>query len=524
MLDPEFEQVLAAMGDPAFYLGAPTTLVVLETHISWVFLAGERAYKLKKPVVFAFLDYGTAQRRREMCELEVELNRRLAPDIYLGVRAIVRRGGALELGGPGPDAIEHVVEMRRFDEADTLAARVVTGRITAQQIAAVGGRLARFHAASTPSHRRARGVASVLHNADGNFEGLLESGTIEHRRVLAAQRFTDAFLAANAAALTARMAEGRVRDGHGDLRAEHVVIGDDVQIVDCAEFDAGLRKIDVGADLAFLVMDLARLARPDLGRVLVDAYRSAGGDPGTDQMIAFHAAIRAWVRAKVALLVGDDLELAPDRRAAAVGEALGLLALGEQLAWQARLPLTVIVCGPPASGKSDLARALSETSGLPVVGSDVTRKRLAGIAPTERAPRGAYGAQATALTYAEVGRRAVGHVGAQGGAIIDVAFGRSRDRATLLAELSNTVLPVVFECRAPASVLQARARAREREVDRISDAGPEIAARLRADFEPLEDDVTADRHFVLRTDRPEAQVLEDLVAMLDQQLARSRPA
>ena len=196
------------MSDPGFYPGVTGAVDVHETHISWVFVAGERAYKLKKPVVFPFLDYGTRERRREMCERELELNRRLAPEVYLGVRGIVRGDSGFALGAPGAEAIEHVVEMRRFDEADTLQSRVVAHRVAPDQLAAVGRCLARFHAAGTPSRAAARGVASVLRNADGNFEGLLENGTIAPGRVLAAQRFTDAFLAG-----TRRDARRRVADG-----------------------------------------------------------------------------------------------------------------------------------------------------------------------------------------------------------------------------------------------------------------------------------------------------------------------
>ena len=142
-----FSHVVEAMRDPRFYDDVPASVEVHETHISWVFLAGERAYKLKKPVVFPFLDYGTAERRRDMCDREVELNRRLGGDLYVGVRAIVFRGGRLRLADPGPGAIEHVVEMRRFDEAETLAAAVSGGRIADVQVAELGRRLAGFHAA-----------------------------------------------------------------------------------------------------------------------------------------------------------------------------------------------------------------------------------------------------------------------------------------------------------------------------------------------------------------------------------------
>jgi hypothetical protein len=355
--------------------------------------------------------------------------------------------------------------------------------------------------------------------ADANFESLLTNGAIDSGRVFAARRFADAFMAGHAAILDARAAGGHVREGHGDLRAEHVLIGETVQVFDCAEFDAALRSVDVGADLAFLVMDLARLGRPDLARTLVDAYRHAGGDPGPDELIAFHAANRAWVRAKVAALRGSAPGTPRQRQAGARDEALELFALGERLAWQARLPLTLIVCGPPASGKSELARALSEVSGLTVISSDDTRKRLAGVPATQRAPRDVYNASATERTYADLGRQAAAELGASGGVIVDATFARRADRQAFSAACLGLLAPLVFECRAPAQVIQRRAYRREADPRRVSDAGPQIAALLRGQFEPLADDVAADRHFVLRTDQPAARTVEDGIAMLDRRLA-----
>jgi aminoglycoside phosphotransferase family enzyme/predicted kinase len=522
-VDSDFERIVEAMSDPAFYPGAPA-VEVRETHISWVFLAGPRAYKLKKPVVLAFLDYGSVERRRAMCEREVELNQRLAAGVYLGVRGIVDRAGRLQLAPPGPDAIEHIVEMRRFDEANTLAAMVRGGRATTEIVAAVGRRLAAFHAEARPCRVGEDVLVAVERVADGNFEGLLaDVGALAGGRLFAAQRFADAFVAGHAATLAARAAAGRVREGHGDLRAEHVLIGDDVEVVDCVEFAAELRTVDVGADLAFLVMDLARLGRPDLARILVDAYRHAGGDPGSDQLIAFHAAVRAWVRAKLAVPPHGGAGASPQGQSGAQEEALGLFALGERFAWQARLPLTPIVCGPPASGKSELARSLSEVSGLAVIGSDETRKRLCGLEPSSRAPQEAYSAAATARTYAELGRRAAQQLGVSGGAIVDATFARRSDRQAFSAACVGLAAPLVFECRAPAAVMQARARTRESDPQHVSDAGPETAARLRRRFEPLEDDVPAARHFVVRTDQPVASVVEDVLTMLDRRLAEPPP-
>lgn len=515
-----FARLVEALRDPSTYPDAPGAVEVRETHISWVFLAGDRAYKLKKPVVFPFLDYGDAERRRRMCEREVELNRRLAGDLYVGVRALALRDGRLRLASPGADAIEHVVEMRRFDEADTLDAAIGAGRAGADDVVAVGRRLARFHATATPRRGATDTVAAVKRVADGNFEALLADGeAVEPRRVLDAQRFVDAFLAGRGATLQARAAAGLVREGHGDLRAEHVLLGDEVRIVDCAEFDVTLREIDVGADLAFLVMDLARLGRPDLGSALVSAYRREGGDPGGDELIAFHGAIRAFTRAKVALLRSHEPQAPP----AWLAEVRALFALGERLSWEARRPLALIVCGAPATGKSRLSAELSRRCGLPVVCSDATRKALAGVAPTETAPPHAYTSDFGARTYADLARRAEETLEHAGGVIVDATFGRAIDRSSFASAFSADVAPIVFECRAPGAVLQARARAREREPERVSDAGPSVVARLRESFEPLEEDVPATRHFGLRTDQPVPAVADDLVALLDRHLARAAP-
>jgi hypothetical protein len=204
-------------------------------------------------------------------------------------------------------------------------------------------------------------------------------------------------------------------------------------------------------------------------------------------------------------------------------EALELFALGERFAWQARLPLTLIVCGPPAAGKSELAGRLSEVSGLPVIGSDETRKRLSGLEPSARAPHEAYSAAATARTYAELGRLAATQLGVSGGVIVDATFARRSARQAFSAACVGLVEPLVFECRAPAALMQARARTRAADPQHVSDAGPETAARLRRRFEPLEDDVPAARHFVVRTDQPVASTVEDVITMLDRRLAEPPP-
>ena len=279
---------------------------LVETHISWVFLTADRAYKVKKPVVFPFLDYSDPRRRRELCGEEVRLNRRLAPDLYLGVRGLAPNGSAWTLTDPDdPAAVEWAVEMRRFDERRTLAALVEAGTARLEQVAAVGELIAGFHRRAD-ERNPAEPMASLVGSIEENFDTLERIEAVPARELAAARRFAEAFLAANAGRILARAAAGLVRDCHGDLRAEHVVFGERLEIFDCIEFDPGLREIDVGADLAFLVIELVHTGREDLADELVKAYRSAGGDPGDDALLAFFAAYRAWVRAKVeALRAGE---------------------------------------------------------------------------------------------------------------------------------------------------------------------------------------------------------------------------
>jgi uncharacterized protein len=519
------ELIAAAMTRPGFYGDPLREVEVRETHISWVFLAGDRAYKLKKPVVFGFVDYSTAERRRRFCEREVRLNRRLALDVYLGVRAIIRTGEGFALGGEDvTPAVDHVVEMRRFDEDRTLSAIIEKGRVRSTDIDVTARCIAAFHRTAETRHAAGGEVAHIEHALAETFDSLAPvADMISSELVSAAERFAAAFLTRHEATLEARALAGRVRDCHGDLRAEHVVLeAAEPSIVDCVEFDSELRAIDVGADLAFLVMDLTRLRRADLGRELVRSYRLAGGAPGSDQLIAFYAATRAWVRAKVACLRADQTP-AGGERDALFAQAGELIALGERFCWQARGPLVVVVCGVPASGKSYLARALARASGLPVLSTDETRKRLLGIAPTAHAPQAAYEDAHSTRTYTALGQAAADAAGDQGGVIVDGTFRRRADREAFRSGFSSGDVSVhTVECRAPTDVLRARSIARLSDPANYSDADEDVVARLTSSFEPLEE-IAPGHHLTVDTDRVIEDVLDDVRESLNHRLAATPP-
>jgi aminoglycoside phosphotransferase family enzyme/predicted kinase len=516
------EELCASLARPELYPGPVASVVVHETHISWVFLAGDRAYKLKKPLVLPFVDYGTAERRRAMCREEVRLNRRLAPDLYLGVRSVVARERGFALAREdAPGAVDYLVEMRRYDERHTLAAILGRGELMREQVVALARTLAEFHERARPV--TAEGFTPLLleRRMTENFHELLaivdQRGEVE--RVLALERFAHAFVVGHAQTIDARARRGYVREGHGDLRAEHVILDAGVEVVDCVEFDPALRELDVADDLAFLVMDLHAHGGERYAPALVGAYREAGGDPGDDRLIAFYAASRALVRAKVALLRAIQQPAASAARAHDSARARDLLTLAERFAWRARLPLVVVVCGPPASGKSTLAQALASLSQIPHLNSDVTRKRLAGIEPEQRAGQEVYAEAFNRATYLELGRRAAAEVQGHGGALVDATFRHRRDRDAFAQAFAGAAPLLFVECQAPAEVLARRAGRRDRERGHVSDASADVVARERQAWEPLEE-VPAEAHLVIRADRPVERQLADLIALLDERIKR----
>jgi uncharacterized protein len=479
--DPALLQTLAS---PAMYRGHPP-VSVHETHASWVFVAGDRAYKVKKPVALGFLDYSTLARRRGACQEEVRVNRELARGLYLGVRAIVRSRAGFRLARDGtPKAVEYAVEMRRFREDDTFAGLIAAGSLTRAHVAAVARLLADFH----------RSAAIV---ADWDSDQVLAAwrrNVGELQRVAHPARwrldiptfFSEAFVKTHALELRRRALLGLVRDGHGDLRCEHVLARPTVRVVDRIEFDPKLRRTDVACDLAFLAMDLEARGQRWAAQELIGAYRHAGMSPGGEALRSFYAAHWALVRAKVALIAAA--EHGRETGAEQLRQAEQLWSLSERLCWRARMPLAVAVCGPAATGKSVLAAELSQRSEMPVVSSDAVRKRLARLAPFEPARAEHYSAGFTRATYEQLGRDALLALRQSHGVIVDATCRSRRDRALLLQRMpwvGTTVL--VVRCEVPLELVLERATRRLHDPRRVSDASPQLAEeQFRAFEEPDE--------------------------------------
>jgi aminoglycoside phosphotransferase family enzyme/predicted kinase len=427
---------------------------VHETHVSWVIVAGPCAYKLKKPLRYPFVDQSTPELRRALCQEEVRVNQPLAASIVAEVAAVVRGPDGLDLQPAGsPGALDHVVVMRRFRDADTLAARLATGRVRAADVDAVGRVLAAFHSkaeraldAEGPARRWTQNLAELADVVEGVDVAVL--GMLGTFGPAQAHRW--------APELARRAARGLLVDGHGDLRAEHVLLeGERILVVDRLEFDPALRRADVAEDLAFLTMDLERLGARWAAECLLRGYVAGGGDPGPPELIAFFGAYRALVRAKVAALAHRQ------------DEARALVGLAARLSWRARRPLRIVVTGPPASGKSTLARALAEVAAVAHVGSDAIR-------PRDAEGHGRYDGRSRAEVYRALGRAAR----SLDSFVIDATFGEPALQDAFL-EVAGTIDQLaIVACDAPEVVLTGRAERRRHGAAGASEAGPAVASAL----------------------------------------------
>lgn len=474
--------LLRALSSPSTYPGHPP-VSVRETHASVVFVAGEHAYKIKKPVTFGFLDYGTLERRRDACREEVRVNQALAPGIYLGVLAIAPEDDGFRLAAEDtPGAVEYAVDMLSFREQDTMRARIGAGALTREQVRDVARVLAGFH--RTAEVAAEWGPDRLLAVWQRNIREMVLAAPPGDWHPEVAAAFADAFVAGHGEELRARADAGLARDGHGDLRCEHILLEPSIRVVDRIEFDAGLRRTDVASDLAFLAMDLEASGQRWAARELVRAYESAGVRAGSHELQAFYAAHRAFVRAKVALISAAEREGAESSRERRLAQRLWQL--GERLCWRARAPSLLVVCGPAASGKSTLARELSAPSGMPVLSSDEVRKRMAGVPASRRASQEHYSEGFSHATYRQLALEGIHALQRGPGAIVDATCRVPADRQLLLDGLAASgAQPLLVYCDVPLEAALERAARRLSDPERVSDATPDIVRAHYAEFEDL---------------------------------------
>ncbi|NDY42230.1 AAA family ATPase [Dissulfurirhabdus thermomarina] len=499
---------------PRTYPEPPETVRLVQTHISWVFLAGETVYKVKKPVDFGFLDFTTLDRRAHFCREEVRLNRRLCPDIYLGVVPITETDGTYALDGPGR-VVEWAVAMRRLPEAGMMQRLIGEERLGPDEMERIVRRLVPFYreAASGPDVLRHGGLDTVRFNTEENFEqaapfvgDLLDPAAFEEIR-----GYARSFLDRNAGLFAERERKGRIREGHGDLYSANICFdpeGDEVYIFDCIEFNERFRCGDVASDVAFLAMDLDYHGLADLSRDFTDAMARRLPDEELAAVMDFYKCYRAFVRCKIGCFTQAAPGIAPDDREAARREARRYLRLAHRYAGGGAAPTLYVFFGLSGTGKSTLAAAWAEKTGLPLYNSDRVRKEMAGLAPESREwepfGQGIYDEAHTRRTYSGLIRRAGRHLAAGESVILDATYRSRRERARLrkVAEAAGARTRFVL-CTCPEPEIRRRLEDRAAGPS-VSDGRWEIYLRQRAVFEPPEDIPPGELVVVETTAAPEA--------------------
>jgi uncharacterized protein len=450
---------------------------LIETHISWVLLVGDVAFKIKKPVRLPFVDYGTLDSRRHFCEEELRLNRRLAPSLYLGVTRITGTHRAPALDGPGP-VLEYAVRMRRFAPGALFGEQLQAGTLSSGDVDKLAALLANFHSEAAPapgedfaSAERRRSVALAALDGAGGIASATEQAQLR------------AWLEVQAAALaplwTERRSSGHVRECHGDLHLDNLVLLDgEVAAFDCIEFDPALRCIDVLDDLAFTVMDFSARGRRDFTFRLLNGWLDRTGEHAALPALRFSVVYRALVRSQVEVLRGAGHEAA----------ARGYLETA--LSWTRPGPARLFIThGLPGSGKTFQSQRLLEREGAIRLRSDVERKRLFGLGMLDDScAKGLdlYNEASTARTYAHLFGTAQVALRAGYPVVLDAAFLRRAERAQARVVARDLDAPFsIVNCEAPLPALRERLLAREGDA---SEANVAVLERLRAAAEPLTPD------------------------------------
>jgi aminoglycoside phosphotransferase family enzyme/predicted kinase len=474
----------------------------VETHISVLFSVGDRVYKLKKPVNLGFVDFTERTVRRKTCQQEVALNSRFAPDVYLGVADVI---------GPDGELCDHLVVMRRMPSDRRLSTLVIDGEDVDDALRDVARRLAVVHAAAKPTAEMCStsSVEAVRARWAESCEQLRNSGArcIDGSLAASVEHLALRYLRGRGPLFDSRIADGCIRDGHGDLRADDIFCLDDgPRILDCIEFDERLRWGDVVSDAAFLAMDLERLGRPELGRRFLDRYREFSAGRWPQSLEHHYIAYRAHVRAKV-----DCLRFEQDQDEAAARSAGHHLQIARDHLWQGRVQL-VLVGGLPGTGKSTVANGIADAGAGIVVSTDEIRKDLAGVSRTTAAAaefgEGLYRPEVVDRTYDEVLARAQRLLSLGETVILDASFtsARHRDAARRMAAEADADM-LELRCVCPPDLAEQRLVARPPGTS-ASDATPAVARRLAARQDPWPEALD------LRTDRPAEEAVREATKRL----------
>ncbi|MCA0050000.1 AAA family ATPase [Mesorhizobium sp. B283B1A] len=427
MIVDDQQAAAAFLLDPASY-GATGPVEGIETHISLIFLVGQRAYKMKRAVKLPYVDFSTPTLRLAACEKEVELNSKTAPGLYLGVRRVTREAdGKLAFDGAG-QMVDAVIEMVRFDQSKLLDRMAAAGELTQVLMTAVARMIVGYHRAA-PTIHNGSGSSNMAGVLDINEAAFATSHIFTKPEVKTLAKAFRTALVRHSGLLDRREAAGKIRRCHGDLHLRNICLFDgEPRLFDCIEFNDQIASIDVLYDLAFLLMDLWHQGFPELANLVMNRYLDEADDEDGFILLPFFMAVRAAVRAHVTATQVEQSGAGSDKLAA---EARSYFDLAQALL-QETPPLVVAIGGLSGSGKTTIAEALAAQIGAPpgarIVESDRIRKAMHGVPAETRLPNKAYRPEVSERVYNEMAWRA-GLILSEGGSVVaDAVFDRPADR------------------------------------------------------------------------------------------------
>lgn len=490
MVDVSLPPLIQQMLKPEFYphpVEMPIRL--MQTHVSYVTLTGEYAYKVKKPVDFGFLDYSTLEKRKHFCEEELRLNQRAAASLYLTTLPITQQDSTYILGSDD-NVVEYVVKMRQFPQAALLSHLFEQGELTEDLLRQLAEAIAQFHlTAETNDHIRSFGtVENIRQSIDENYEqtqGFI-GGPQTQQQFDETKAYTDRFFATQQSLLQQRIAQDKIRACHGDLHLNNICYWQDqLLLFDCIEFNEPFRFVDVMFDIAYIIMDLTVAGREDLAASFLSHYVEQTGDWEGLQVLPLYVSRQSYVRAKVtSFLLGDPSVSAADKQAAATKAAKYYTRAWSYV--QQRSGRLLVMSGLSGSGKSTVARELSRQLGGIYLRSDAVRKHLGGIPVQQRGDESLYTPEMSHNTYkrlVELG----GLLASRGYTIVlDAKFDLESTRQLAIAQAAAHNLPLtIVHCDAPLAVLQQRVQERAGDI-----ADATLAVLEKQHLEPFTDSET----------------------------------
>ncbi|BAZ32590.1 hypothetical protein NIES4074_50960 [Cylindrospermum sp. NIES-4074] len=481
--------LIQQMLQPGFYPHAVTEPIqLIQTHVSYVLLTGDYAYKLKKPVNFGFLDYSSLEKRQHFCQEELRLNQRGAGELYLEVLPVTVTGEQYKLGGTG-EAVEYALKMRQFPQESLFSSLFAQGKLNETLLEDLGRVVAQYHAlAETNDYIRSFGeVPQVRASIDENYDQTEKyiGGPQTQLQFDETKQYTDKFFTERIELFKSRIANNYVRECHGDLHLRNIALWHDkILLFDCIEFNEPFRFVDVMFDVAYAVMDLEAQQRPDLSNAYLNAYVEQTGDWEGLQVLPLYLSRQSYVRAKVTSFLLDD----PGVPVEVKEEAAKTAAEYYRLAWHYTKPQqgqVILMSGLSGSGKSTTAKSLARQLGAIHLRSDAVRKHLGGISVWERGGDDLYTPEMTEKTYTRL--LTLGIILANQGwkVILDAKYDRQHLRQDAIAQAEKHQLPLqIIHCTAPLEVLQ------ERLVNRtgdIADATADLLVSQLKQAEPFTD-------------------------------------